>query len=948
MSQLKIIAPDLQEGVDRKLLKQLRARFLEVNSGRLDRMLSTLSSRHRQFLESLPLLLHLNHPSLPGYISSTTPCGVSGFTPDKNSIMAAQSISRSFSYRKKSVQKDKIFSIFLMGSTGTVAHSDSSDMDIWVCYDPTTSQQGIDELQDKLTDIEQWAEQIGLEVHFFLMNPIKFRNGVRSNLSGEDCGSTQHYLLLDEFYRTSIIISGRTPLWWMIPSYNEKDYDKFAAHLIEKRFIRTEECVDFGGISDFPAGEFIGAGLWQLYKGIDSPYKSVIKIVLTEVYASEHPEVECLSLAYKKAIYSDQLNLDELDPYVMLYRKIEHYLLARQEHQRLELIRHCFYFKVQENLSRTTKQKSGNWRRQLMSHLVREWGWQEKYLRELDNRKQWKIQRVGLERQELVRELNHSYRFLSSFARENNIAASISQDDLNVLGRKLYAAFERKGGKIDLLNPGITTSLVEFNLSFHHIVDKEHRINHRWVAYQGYLKPKDISEQTPIKTTRSIIELLAWCYFNQIIDQNTRLSVEAEGTDMSENELNQTAQSLLAIFPNRTFSPPQKNFETPPIPSHITLFINAGIDPMRPMTQKGIHRLSDQSDALSYSAFHHNLVSTVDQIMVNSWGEIICQQYFGDNALIDCLVNYMRQIPPDGTIPLPKLEIRCHCATRAISIENRVTELFRDIISCYYSGMAQPNIRYILEVEQFTYILQFKGETPVVRGMRTHRELIETLSEPLRAFSPILVDRNALLKHPLRIVSKMNTANRIQVFYQRNGDKADIIVADEMGSIFFTQKNFFNENTVLNPIRHFLENIQRRKYTLSATEQGHKVVYYEIGRLQQGDMVAHRKHFTPLQQMDNYHNVQAIAQTGSLGDIFYTIYCDNKEFSQLEYGDALFAAVAAHIASLRRNNEHYPCYITDLDLSQLTLAENEALQTIQYLQHKEKLEIAINQALKES
>ena len=946
MPHAKEIAPDLQDGIDRKLLKQLKERFLEVNRGRLDRMLSTLSSRHRLFLESLPLLLHINHPSLPGYVSGATPCGVSGFVPQKENLRAAQTISRSFVYRKKAVQKDRIYSIFLMGSTGTVAHSESSDMDIWICYDPSLPLESIEELQDKLTGIEQWADEIGLEVHFFLMDPIQFRSGVRSDLSGEDCGSAQHYLLLDEFYRTSIMVAGRYPLWWMIPAYDEYNYANIAETLVSKRFIKKDDCVDFGGISKFPAGEFIGAGMWQLYKGIDSPYKSVIKIVLTEVYASEHPKVESLSIAYKKKVYAGNLDLDELDPYVMLYRKIENYLMEQKQFRRLELIRHCFYFKVNESLSRSPKQNQSNWRRKLMARLVKEWGWDTPYLKQLDNRKFWKIHRVRDERQELVQELNHSYRFLSTFARDNNIEALIKQDDMNLLGRKLYAVFERKGGKIESVNPGITATLVEDHLSFHYMRDAEHGINNYWAVFPGYLKTKDARGREPIQKSRSVLELLAWCYFNKLLDQNTRLSVEANQTDLTEQELQQTVNSFFQIHPEGIPYAPQSNFRHSAFPTKITLYINAGVDPMRPMTQKGIHRLSDKSDALSYSAFHTNLALTVDQITFNSWGEVICSLYSGENALIDCLVHYMRQIPPDGSIPFPKLDVRCYCPSRASSIANRVEELFRDIIACYYSGTRSLNTRYILEVEQFTYMLQFKRNTPFVRGLRSNDELIQCLADTQAQYSQIVVDRNALQKHPIGLIAKMGVPGRIQVFFQRNADKADIYIHDEKGSIFFTQKNYFDEKTVLNPIRHFLENIQLRRSTLTEKESGQqKVVYYEITRVGRGDLSAQRKSYQAVDASSDHHSVQAIAQTGTFGDVFYTVYCDNQEFSQLEYGDALFAAVAAYIASLRRNRENYPCYITDLDLSQLDL-QGQQLQTVQFLQHKEKLERAINQALK--
>ena len=67
-------------------------------------------------------------------------------------------------------------------------------------------------------------------------------------------------------------------------------------------------------------------------------FKSVLKILLTEVYASEHPNVEALCLRFKQAVYNGQLDLDELDPYVMVYRRLEEYLVKREEFARLDLL----------------------------------------------------------------------------------------------------------------------------------------------------------------------------------------------------------------------------------------------------------------------------------------------------------------------------------------------------------------------------------------------------------------------------------------------------------------------------------------------------------------------------------------------------------------------------------------------------------------------------------
>src|SRR5690606_10652072 len=231
----------------------------------------------------------------------------------------------------------------------------------------------------------------------------RFRLGQRAGVSTEDCGSSQHYLLLDEFYRTALLIAGRIPLWWLIPPREELEYEDYGQTLRHKRYIKGTDTLDFGSVAQIPAGEFIGAGVWQLYKAIDSPYKSVIKLLLTEVYASEYPRVESLSSTFKRAIYSGQLDIDELDPYVMMYRKLERYLLSRNETKRLELLRRCFYFKVGKATSRGPGGRAKSWQRQLLEAMVAQWRRSRPQLASLDARPQWRVARVLDEQKAQVR-----------------------------------------------------------------------------------------------------------------------------------------------------------------------------------------------------------------------------------------------------------------------------------------------------------------------------------------------------------------------------------------------------------------------------------------------------------------------------------------------------------------------------------------------------------------
>ncbi len=87
----------------------------------------------------------------------------------------------------------------------------------------------------------------------------------------------------------------------------------------------------------------------------------------------------------------------------------------------------------------------------------------------LDNRANWKIDEVRKAHNELLDAMMQSYRNLIRFARRNNLSVSASPQDIGVLTRKLYAAFEALPGKVTLVNPQISPDLSEPNLTFIHV-----------------------------------------------------------------------------------------------------------------------------------------------------------------------------------------------------------------------------------------------------------------------------------------------------------------------------------------------------------------------------------------------------------------------------------------------------------------------------------------------
>ena len=55
--------------------------FLKVNRMRMARTLEYLNTEQCHLIELLPLLFHINHSELPGYVSKSTVTGISQYSP---------------------------------------------------------------------------------------------------------------------------------------------------------------------------------------------------------------------------------------------------------------------------------------------------------------------------------------------------------------------------------------------------------------------------------------------------------------------------------------------------------------------------------------------------------------------------------------------------------------------------------------------------------------------------------------------------------------------------------------------------------------------------------------------------------------------------------------------------------------------------------------------------
>lgn len=956
-----------EEGVDRKDLKLLCRRYLQLNEGRLKRTRALLSARQQQVLDLLPLLFQVNHPLLPGYVSRDVPRGIHNYEPGTDDIRAARALTRSFDYRHEKKGPTDIRSLFLMGSTGSIAHGPHSDFDVWLCHRSGLTAAERRQLQQKADKVAEWATAQGVESHIFLIDAAEFRSRRKlAEANAEDCGTAQHFLLLDEFYRTHLWLAGAYPLWWIIPPEQESHFNELARMLVQKRFIKARDYIDFGGCPRIPSPEFVGAGMWHLYKGLDSPYKSLLKLLLVETYAREQGQAPLLSLELKQRVFADELGLDENDPYVMVYKRLSPRLKAAEAEDVLQLVRRAFYLKVGEPLGRaaTGIRPAEAWRRQLLQNLVDEWGWSPEDCRNLDHHAAWRIEEVQRERRRVVSALTGSYRFLSDFASRNKLTASISARDLNLLGRKLYAVFQRKAGKLDFVNPGIAPDLREEHLALVH----EQALDQEAPGNGWYLLRELPDGQQPLerlRTASGLFELLAWAHINRLLRSETGLALQPGPSAATLSEMQQLVGVLRQTLPMPLPPAPQSAFESRATVRQCLMVINAGVDPLQVLTEKGLTRISDQTDALAYSRERINLVRQVDLLVLNSWNEISVQHFESGDTLVQALKALVTWLLESGQLdatekaPPAVVEVCCFCPSRAPYIAERVQTLWCSLEQSFRQSGPESSVRYVLQLDTRFFVLQIINRQARFTSLDSREALLAFLGQAQPVYSPWQLDPQCLPGDVLHELSRSVEAGKVNLFWASYGEEFEVYVIDEHGSIYYKLAQEEDAETYLPGLQVFLQSVWRRRQmrdelSPTATLNEEPLVIHSLSVAGRGWKATRQKQgqnreVGPFSARLDMPQIQVLGESLEGETLRARAILDEQEFF-IRTGDLnSYAELAAVVRSRYRAGVPAPAAITDLSLPRGWQDENALTprQTLHYLTLRERLQSELQQAMRE-
>jgi len=360
-------------------------------------------------------------------------------------------------------------------------------------------------------------------------------------------------LLKEEFYRTGILIAGKEPAWWVLPpGIGEDEYGRRVEALARRQDVGESRILDMGYVRRIPPDEFFGASLWQIVKGLKSPFKSVLKFGLLERYmAGAGKGHNLLCERIKENLFMGRTAPWEIDPYALLFREVSDFYRSTGDEKAVKLVRTAFLLKSRIDEKQDPESQDHEWDEDLArpffvyaspdkGDILSKWGFN-------------RLVRMG----SLLNDyMIGTYKKISRGASKDPAAAKISPEDMTKLGRRIFSTLGRKQDKVERLPLliGGRKLFSEYHLSF----DKQ---GTKPAVWRLLGKPQRVDGKSgPMAEVRSghdPVPIMAWMIANELYAPHLPVHLAKAAGPVSLADVTDLLRSLFEFFP------PDKAFDTP-------------------------------------------------------------------------------------------------------------------------------------------------------------------------------------------------------------------------------------------------------------------------------------------------------------------------------------------------------------------------------------------------
>lgn len=629
---------------ERSVLFENRKLFLRFNQCKIDQAQKVFSEPVRTVFLTIPRLLHVNQEGLPGFVEGESPCGILNYTIDRQSQFSAEKLFPDHVIRRTENLSPVIHSLLLVGSMGSIAQNEKSDLDYTLLVDKSSlSKTALDSLQKKLTLIEEWTwKEFHLETHFFINDFEEVKNNNFGESDSESTGSALAKLLKEEIYRTLILVAGKIPFWWIVPVETTDEKYETLYHLVNEgqTLLDRNDFIDIGNVADIAHGEYFGGSIWALIKSFKSPFKTLMKMGLLEEYMFNETSFNLLCHQIKKKVFAGEGSA-LIDPYLLLFERVQEFFQNAKSSKEIDALRVAFYMKTGSLIdSKNLGKDSGDKQQSAYLKLLASWDWSSKQFDDLNTYSTWQMKK----KTELGSRINHilmgSYKNISEKNKKlGDNQGLITKKDTHLLGRKLYSFYGKSANKIENQFALVDGKTAENALTFF-MNPNESTGKTEWLLIRGITLAKitDVEPDSIIKSANSLQYLLAFTALNQLFKSSTQLLIRPENLSITNSNLKDVLIQLtgyfgqlnIAAITNEDLLSPAKIFK---------LFLITDFGPAVPLSVfSGI--IGDCKTNAELNLFIDKRMSKVKSataVYLNSWGELFCRTFSGFNCMKSCL-----------------------------------------------------------------------------------------------------------------------------------------------------------------------------------------------------------------------------------------------------------------------------------------------------------------------
>lgn len=523
-------------------------KFLTQNRLSLLTAFDVFSKKQVDLFRLIPLLLNENIP-IPGsgVCHAQAPCGIWNYLPDTETQALLDRYIPGNGILPGRCREPRIEGLFTIGSVGSVAQTSDSDIDYWVCiHEKKLGPGDMDLLKKKLECLEAMAiERFHTKVTFFVVDILKARNNDFGNSTVESSGSAQSRLLKEEFYRTMIYVAGKIPLWAVLPSaVSVNYYDIISSSVVlgssDSRYI------DLGDINAISTGEYFGGSLWQMFKCLKSPFKSVLKMALLEKFIHEYGKQILLCNKYKDEWMNSgaHLQLSQNDSYYILVENLLAHFRAVGDSDAVTLLETCFFLKLGISEEPGNGNVAFGFRNILLEKCMRRWGWTKADVFRVGGFKSWEYRDIATLSNTIKDYMINTYKSVNKqFSRQNQ--SKISPEDRTVLGRKVFIEFSKQPGRVE--KAFIISRSDQYYQRLHLRYLKPSTGKGIWELFNRNTRKLDFKEERLIQAD-TVEQIGIWLISNGLYNEANAVSLVPNPSYVTVDDIRKLYKTMNAFF----------------------------------------------------------------------------------------------------------------------------------------------------------------------------------------------------------------------------------------------------------------------------------------------------------------------------------------------------------------------------------------------------------------